>query len=93
MLVDLGLGTTALAREIVAIHDGKETRAVASVPFLAWAGSHEPRCWVLLRPGYLVPSYVTARLTRERWRDALIEVERLRTKREQAVKFGGDLDA
>ena len=90
MLVDLGFGSLVLASELLAIHDGAEPPAGAAVavPFLVWERP-QPRCWVLLRGSYLIPSYVTVRTATKRWRGALVELERLRTKRQQAVKFGG----
>jgi hypothetical protein len=92
VLVDLGFGSIVRASEILAIHDGAEVPSDAPAPFLAW-DRPQPRCWALLRSGHLVPVYVTVRTARGRWRGALIELEKVRTKREQAVKFGGNLDA
>jgi hypothetical protein len=92
VLVDLGCGSVASAAAMLAIHDGAELPADVRPPFLVWERP-EPRCWVLLRGGHLVPCYPTVRTATRRWRAALIELERLRTKREQAVKFGGNLDA
>jgi hypothetical protein len=87
MLVDLGFGSVASAAAMLAIHDGAELPAEARAPFLAWERP-EPRAWALLEGGHLVPCYVKARTARERWRSALVELERLRMRRQQAVKFG-----